>query len=94
MPGANNATDRARAISTHFPFRRTIVAVETLVGAGGLAGSIQLLAGVVTLHVSADWYIFEPVDRDYRLAVRRTLAYGAYHEPRQPGAAPHSLRRG
>jgi hypothetical protein len=28
MPGANNATDEARAISTHFPFRRTIVVVE------------------------------------------------------------------
>ncbi len=25
---------------------------------------------------------------------RRTLAYGAYHEPRQPGATPHPLRPG
>jgi hypothetical protein len=53
MPGANNATDHTRAISTHFPFRRTIVVVETLVGLGGLAGSIQLLAGVATPSVSA-----------------------------------------
>jgi hypothetical protein len=52
MPGANNATDEARAISTHFPFRRTIVVVETLVGLGGFAGSMQLLAGVATPPVS------------------------------------------
>ena len=52
MPGANNATDDAPAISTHFPFRRTIVVVEALVGLGGLAGSIQLLAGVATPPVS------------------------------------------
>ncbi len=52
MPGANTATDEARAISTHYPFRRTMVVVETLVGLGGLAGSIQLLAGVATPPVS------------------------------------------
>ena len=52
MPGANTATDEARAISTHFPFRRTMVVVETLVGLGGLAGSIQLLAGAATPPVS------------------------------------------
>jgi hypothetical protein len=48
MPGVNNATNRSQAVSTNFPFRRTIVAVETLVGLAGLAGSIQLLAGVAT----------------------------------------------
>jgi hypothetical protein len=42
MPGSNKATDDAQAISTHFPFRRTIVVVEALVGLGGLAGSMQL----------------------------------------------------
>ena len=52
MPGANTATVDARAISTHFPFRRTMVVIETLVGLGGLAGSIQLLAGVATPPVS------------------------------------------
>jgi hypothetical protein len=52
MPGANNATDDTRAISTHFPFRRTIVVVEALVGLAGLAGSIQLLAGVAIPPVS------------------------------------------
>ena len=52
MPGGNTATDEARAISTHYPFRRTMVVVETLVGLGGLAGSIQLLAGVATPPVS------------------------------------------
>lgn len=48
MPGVNNATGRARALSANYPFRRTIVAVESLVGLGGLAGSIQLLAGLAT----------------------------------------------
>ena len=53
MPELTSATDLARAINTNFPFRRTIVAVESLVGLGGLAGSIQLLAGVATPPVSA-----------------------------------------
>jgi hypothetical protein len=48
MPGANIATDGARIISTDVPFRRTMVAVETLVGLAGLAGSMQLLTGVAT----------------------------------------------
>jgi hypothetical protein len=52
MPGGNSATDEAQAVSTHFPFRRTIVVVEALVGLGGLAGSMQLLAGVATPPVS------------------------------------------
>jgi hypothetical protein len=52
MPGLNSVADGPRAISIHFPFRRTIVAVETLVGLGGLAGSIQLLAGAATPPVS------------------------------------------
>ena len=45
MPELASATDEARTINTTFPFRRTIVSVESLVGLGGLAGSIQLLAG-------------------------------------------------
>ena len=52
MPGSNKTTDDAQAISTYFPFRRTIVVVEGLVGLGGLAGSMQLLAGVATPPVS------------------------------------------
>ena len=52
MPELTSATDLARAINTNFAFRRTIVAVESLVGLGGLAGSIQLLAGVATPPVS------------------------------------------
>lgn len=52
MPELTGATDGARAIDTNFPFRRTIVAVESLVGLGGLAGSIQLLTGVATPPVS------------------------------------------
>jgi len=53
MPELASATDEARTINTTFPFRRTIVSVESLVGLGGLAGSIQLLAGVATPPVSA-----------------------------------------
>jgi hypothetical protein len=52
MPGANSAVGRPWAISTNLPFRRTIVAVESLVGLGGVAGSIQLLTGVATPPVS------------------------------------------
>jgi hypothetical protein len=43
---------RAQAINMRHPFRRTVVLVESLVGLGGLAGSIQLLAGVATPPVS------------------------------------------
>ena len=46
------ATSRAQTISVSHPFRPTIVVVETLVGIGGLAGSIQLLAGAATPPVS------------------------------------------
>jgi len=42
MPELASATDEARTINTTFPFRRTIVSVESLVGLGGLAGR-QLL---------------------------------------------------
>jgi hypothetical protein len=52
MTALNVASNRARAIENHYPFRRIIVAIETLVGLGGLAGSIQLLAGVATPPVS------------------------------------------
>ena len=45
------ATSRAQTI-TISTFRPTIVVVETLVGIGGLAGSIQLLAGAATPPVS------------------------------------------
>jgi hypothetical protein len=43
MTALTAGTNRARAIKNHYPFRRIIVAIETLVGLGGLAGSIQLL---------------------------------------------------
>jgi hypothetical protein len=46
------ATSRAQTITISHPFRPTIVVVETLVGIGGLAGSIQLLAGASTPPVS------------------------------------------
>jgi hypothetical protein len=49
----SSGTDRAAAISISYPFRRAIVVIETLVALGGLAGSIQLLAGVATPPVSA-----------------------------------------
>ena len=52
MPGANTASDEARTTSTRLPFRRTMLVVETLVGVSGLAGSIQLLAGLATPPVS------------------------------------------
>jgi hypothetical protein len=52
MTALTAGTNRARAIKNHYPFRRIIVAIETLVGLGGLAGSIQLLAGVATPPVS------------------------------------------
>jgi hypothetical protein len=47
------ATNQAGAIRNDYPFRRIIVVIETLVGVGGLAGSIQLFAGVATPPVSA-----------------------------------------
>ena len=53
MTALNAATNRARAIRNDYPFRPIIVVIETLVGLGGLAGSIQLLAGVATPPVSA-----------------------------------------
>ena len=52
MPGPNTAADEDRTTSTHFPFRRTMAVVETLVGVSGLAGSIQLLARVATPPLS------------------------------------------
>ena len=52
MTALTAGTNRAPAIKNHYPFRRIIVAIETLVGLGGLAGSIQLLAGVATPPVS------------------------------------------
>ena len=48
MSGTNVTPDAARIATGHSPFRRTIVVVESLVGLAGLAGSIQLLAGVAT----------------------------------------------
>jgi hypothetical protein len=48
----SGGTDRAAVIGISYPFRRAIVAIETLVGLGGLAGSLQLLAGVATPPVS------------------------------------------
>ena len=52
MPELTSAANRAATVNTNLPFRRTIVAVEGLVGLGGMAGSIQLLAGVATPPVS------------------------------------------
>ena len=43
---------RAAVISTRYPFRWPIVVIETVVALGGLAGSIQLLAGVATPPLS------------------------------------------
>ena len=53
MTALNAATSHARAIRNDYPFRRIIVVIETVVSFGGLAGSIQLLAGVATPPVSA-----------------------------------------
>jgi hypothetical protein len=53
MTAVNAATNQARAAQNDYPFRRIIVGIETLVGLGGLAGSIQLLTGVATPPVSA-----------------------------------------
>jgi hypothetical protein len=53
MTAVNAATNPARSIERDYPFRRIIVVIETLVGLGGLAGSIQLLAGVATPPMSA-----------------------------------------
>jgi hypothetical protein len=52
MSVVNMATKKAPPVKINLPFRRTIVVVESLVGLGGLAGSIQLLAGVSTPPVS------------------------------------------
>lgn len=48
MPAANTTMHGTNAIGTNYPFRWTIVVVESLVSVGGLAGSIQLLAGAAT----------------------------------------------
>jgi hypothetical protein len=50
--GTMPASDRAHASRTSHPFRSAIVVVETLVGLGGLAGSIQLLVGAATPPVA------------------------------------------
>jgi hypothetical protein len=52
MSAVNMATNKASTVKINLPFRRTIVVVESLVGLGGLAGSVQLLAGVATPPVS------------------------------------------
>ena len=55
------------------------------------AVGITYECGYRWLHVSADWYIFEPVESELSPgSPRRTLAYGAYDEPRQP--AGHLIR--
>jgi hypothetical protein len=48
-----SAASGGRTAHTTSPYRRTIVVVESLVSLGGLAGSIQLLAGVATPPISA-----------------------------------------
>jgi hypothetical protein len=52
MSAVNMATTKASTVKINLPFCRTIVVVESLVGLGGLAGSVQLLAGVATPPVS------------------------------------------
>jgi hypothetical protein len=52
VSAGKNATSGGFPAHTALPFRRTIVTVETLMGLGGLAGSIQLLAGAATPPVS------------------------------------------
>lgn len=52
MTTTNTASIPGPAARTRYPFRRTIVVVETLVSLGGLEGSIQLFAGVATPPVS------------------------------------------
>jgi hypothetical protein len=52
MSVVHMATNKAPTAKIKLPFRRTIVVVESLVGLGGLAGSVQLLAGVATPPVS------------------------------------------
>jgi hypothetical protein len=52
MSVAHVATNKAQTVEINLPFRRTIVVVESLIGLGGLAGSVQLLAGVATPPVS------------------------------------------
>jgi hypothetical protein len=52
MSGVNVATAGASTAKIDFPFRWTIVVVQSLVALGGLAGSIQLLAGLATPPVS------------------------------------------
>jgi hypothetical protein len=47
-----SAASGGRTAHTTSPYRRTIVVVESLVSLGGLAGSIQLLAGVATPPIS------------------------------------------
>lgn len=52
MSVVNMATKKAPTVKINLPFRRTMIVVESLVGLGGLAGSVQLLAGVATPPVS------------------------------------------
>ena len=53
MSAANIPAGGDRPAHSTLPLRRTIVVVESLVSLGGLAGSIQLLAGAATPPVSA-----------------------------------------
>jgi hypothetical protein len=52
MSVVHMAINKAPTVKINLPFRRTMVVVESLVGLGGLAGSVQLLAGVATPPVS------------------------------------------
>jgi len=52
MSAVSAATNQARTLMQDSPFRRIIVVIETLVGLGALAGSIQLFAGLATPPVS------------------------------------------
>ena len=52
MPAVMRPNNKARVIKNDYPFRWTIVITESMVGLAGLAGSLQLLAGVATPPVS------------------------------------------
>jgi hypothetical protein len=73
MPGVNSATDRTRAVSTNYPFRRTIVAVESLVG---LRGGRQ--------YSTPRWSGHSPVSvlSPFRPSVRRRQAGSYCRHPR------------
>ena len=53
MPLDTTATAQTTTIGRRAPFRKTFVAIETLVALGGVMGTVQLLTGTFTPPVSA-----------------------------------------